>query len=845
MKTKIFFTLLGLLWMQQSPLSAQSISCALSVGTGCNAPVTCTATGGTPPYTYHWSDYSGTTITTTNVLPNNPGGGVSVLVYDANNDTCNNWVNTLAPFQIATSTTPDQCATGNGTITTTIVGGTAPYSYLWNSGQTTANLTNLSVGTYSVTVTDALGCYSVRHTNIAYFSPISVTSSITPVTCGNNGALTLTITNGTPPYSVVWNTTPVSTGTSLSGLTAGIYRYSILDAAGCIKEGSVNVTGANAFAINFSHTPETCFNNNGSITATPAGGTAPFTYDWSNGSTTQTISGLSRARYYVTVTDALGCQGVAYRDLPRSIPFNATHTRTQPTACSPNGSATISLSGTPSLPVTYTWNTGATTSSVTGLGYQGYAWQVVDAAGCMDQGDFEFIRPSNCFSHLQGSAYYDGNLNCSFNWGLDQMFSTAIIQVNGNTMAFQNGLFDYTTTSPGTFTVSHIPPVNFTNYCPVGGTQTATLTGLGQTLTGVDFADDVIPGIFDLTVSGTNGPARPGMIYQVIISYGNAANLQPGANPKVVYDNTLTLMSSSLIPTSFSPTTQTIDWAMSLLPAQQGTITLRFLVPTTALPGSLISCIATIDPQAGDATPINNSTIVTRTVTAAYDPNEKVVIPAGPIAPTDSLLQYTVHFQNTGNDTAFVVEIRDTLDANLDLTTFRFLGASHANYNWGVDTNRVLTVRWNNIQLPDSHISEPASHGMFFYEIEIERNLPSGTVIENSASIYFDFNAPIKTNTTETTILITGMADPAPAISLGLYPNPATGRVTLYMEGQEPGSMDIQVTDLSGKVHLQQSVQALSNTEEVDLNVQALSRGVYCVTLQQGGHRITRKLVLQ
>ncbi|HRI62308.1 MAG TPA: T9SS type A sorting domain-containing protein, partial [Saprospiraceae bacterium] len=113
-------------------------------------------------------------------------------------------------------------------------------------------------------------------------------------------------------------------------------------------------------------------------------------------------------------------------------------------------------------------------------------------------------------------------------------------------------------------------------------------------------------------------------------------------------------------------------------------------------------------------------------------------------------LQYTIDFQNTGTDTAFRVLLRDDLDADLDITTFQPGLASHP-YAWEI-RNRRLEVLFSPITLPDSNVNEPASHGYFTFEINQVPGLPDGTVLENTASIIFDFNPPIVTNTVLHTI---------------------------------------------------------------------------------------------
>jgi hypothetical protein len=120
---------------------------------------------------------------------------------------------------------------------------------------------------------------------------------------------------------------------------------------------------------------------------------------------------------------------------------------------------------------------------------------------------------------------------------------------------------------------------------------------------------------------------------------------------------------------------------------------------------------------------------------------------------TTPQLDYTIRFQNTGTDTAYVVEVRDVLDPDLDRNSFQFLGASHAVTSLVIDAVGEITFRFENILLPDSNVNEPASHGFIRFRMRPGPNLPNGTVVSNTAAIYFDQNAPVITNTTFSTFV--------------------------------------------------------------------------------------------
>ncbi len=180
----------------------------------------------------------------------------------------------------------------------------------------------------------------------------------------------------------------------------------------------------------------------------------------------------------------------------------------------------------------------------------------------------------------------------------------------------------------------------------------------------------------------------------------------------------------------------------------------------------------------------------------AYDPNDKQALPVGYdeehfIKPGVDI-EYHIRFQNTGTDTAFTVVIRDTLSRWLDPASVR-PGASSHDYRWALSGENVLTFTFGHIMLPDSNVNEPASHGFVKFLISQRPGNPLGERIENSAAIYFDFNAPVITNTAFHTlgedfirVINDGNPGAGPArIRVKAYPNPFIDRATLSVEGLE------------------------------------------------------------
>ncbi len=189
----------------------------------------------------------------------------------------------------------------------------------------------------------------------------------------------------------------------------------------------------------------------------------------------------------------------------------------------------------------------------------------------------------------------------------------------------------------------------------------------------------------------------------------------------------------------------------------------------------------------------------------SFDPNDKQAFPRGygnqHLIEANNDIEYLIRFQNTGTDTAFTVVVLDTLSAHLQAEAVR-PGASSHRYDFAVIDGNVLRFRFDHILLPDSNVNEPASHGFVKFRVPQQVDNPDGTVIENSAAIYFDFNDPIITNTTFHTIgdhfILVQTNDPAGAAQLRVYPNPAASVAIFELPVQSDRAM-FELTDQLGR----------------------------------------------
>lgn len=200
----------------------------------------------------------------------------------------------------------------------------------------------------------------------------------------------------------------------------------------------------------------------------------------------------------------------------------------------------------------------------------------------------------------------------------------------------------------------------------------------------------------------------------------------------------------------------TLLWNFSDLPIYSvGSIVVNLQAPTSISVGDTLTSITTVSSPAIDTTPMDNWALINQIVTGPFDPNNKSENHSGTLFEQDlqqgELLVYTIRFQNIGNDTAFNIVVRDTLSALLDVTSLRFLETSHP-ATAALKNNNQLIWNFDNILLPDSTTNSAASNGYVSFSIKPKSTFVTGDTIKNSASIYFDYNPPIKTNVEKTRV---------------------------------------------------------------------------------------------
>jgi uncharacterized repeat protein (TIGR01451 family) len=456
---------------------------------------------------------------------------------------------------------------------------------------------------------------------------------------------------------------------------------------------------------------------------------------------------------------------------------------------------------------------------------------------CM--GNDPINNPNNCsgVANITGTVFTDLNVNCSLDSTDLAINNLPVMLLDGlnNLVALSytiDGIYSFAGIQPDTFQVfidDALLPVSMA--CAQSNSLTVILDSISQTNNGLNFSV-VCDSLADVSVRSlsTAGWVFPGQIHMLnsIIEFNdqwynlNCNNLNHSGTVTFTVTGHVTYVSpaaNAMVPAvTGNVFTYTISDFSALTPASFG---LLFLTDTIAQANDQVCVHVVLSPDPIDGDTTNNVYDFCYEVINSYDPNMKEVYPLDVLPGYDDWFTYTIHFQNTGNAPAFNILLKDTLDANLDINTFEMMGYSHPAI---VSLNgNVLNVRYNNIMLPDSTSDYEASMGFFQYRIKPLPNLPQGTQIENTAYIYFDYNAPIVTNTTENNFILPTAIQEA---SLGkkeyrLYPNPGQGLFT-FKDASHISS--VEVFNAYG-----QQVLVQGNQKVIDLTAQA--KGLYFVRI--------------
>lgn len=411
--------------------------------------------------------------------------------------------------------------------------------------------------------------------------------------------------------------------------------------------------------------------------------------------------------------------------------------------------------------------------------------------------DFIYFRESrlNCRYNLIANAkiiaraFYDANENGILD-STENLLSRFTFQILPDDISYFTS-FSNTATfflPEGTYTLNSIPEPGWGATSP----ESQVVAFSHDTIIYKDFGYYPDTLFKEISCDLTSAPTRCGFTVPFWLTYTNTGTMP-------VQEFALKLHAPEPMPAFLSsappPDTilnDTLYWYISdLQPFQSRMIAMNFQIPGVDFLGSTIAITtsAVEEDSIGDAHVLDTH-VFESIISCAYDPNDKLVYPAGFLNEQYTLfedyLEFTVRFQNTGTDTAFNVLITDSLDPNFDWTTFRLLASSHV-VEASLDSQTGLAqFYFPNILLPDSTTNERESHGFVKYKILSKQGLQEGTPVQNTANIFFDFNPPIITNTTLNTLVSEYPIEVSSILNNPLCHDDSTGTISLNVYAVPP-----------------------------------------------------------
>jgi len=379
-----------------------------------------TSRGSTNDFTYVWSNGTGDGA----VISNLGQGTYTVTITEIETGCVITEQTTITepdPIEINLSSIRDVECAGEltGSIELIIEGGTGILEYSWSgeglTGVITQNLTQVSGGDYTITVTDQNDCQASMTFTVGQPDPIETNLVVTNETGNSDGSATTNVMGGTPPYSYEWmnitNGSSPGSEANINGLSGGSYILIVTDANGCRVTESFMIESSNCFGrlnLEFISEPTDCEGAVGRVGVTATNGFAPYTYLWSTGDTTQVVDSLPAGNYFVTVTDDQGCPSVGSVDVDSPSDFIILFADREPISCAGERDAALTAMPSGSGPFTYNWSNGLTGQTISGLGADVYTVSVVNGEGCLATRTVEITEPDTLKAEISSRM----NVSC-------------------------------------------------------------------------------------------------------------------------------------------------------------------------------------------------------------------------------------------------------------------------------------------------------------------------------------------------------------------------------------------------------------------------------------------------
>lgn len=624
-----------------------------------------------------------------------------------------------------------------------------------------------------------------------------------------------------------------------------IYESGIYDLtfSGISCDTLVTLTVTNTQPIlSFLSSDQTC-ENEGFATVEVSNVTTAYSFEWSNNANTPTIDNLISGTYSVTVTDDFGCtaEGSVFIDGNFDLEVSSTLTDCD----EENGTATVMVNGGISNP-SFNWSNGAATEMVSDLSSGFYSVTVTDTeTGCQVHQNIEVSEDPDCSVRISGTTFLNTiNPDCVTDT-TSMPFAFIQLTLSDGQIIFsdEDGFYGFTADAGEYIIYANSPFLGIDPVCYDSLEVSAPI--LGTDYEENNFYFTTLP-YGDLVVKLVKPNARPGFTQRPRVCLMNVGGETLSGTLTLEFPSEQEFLFATPSEDMYDEINQTLTWNFVDIPPGAIWIYQTALrLPAGTPLGTPLTYTATAEANTLDETPEDNVVTCSIPVTGSYDPNDKAVNPPGEgiegfIPPTDTTLSYTIRFQNTGTDTAFTVLIRDTLSEEVNIRSLIPGPASH-NYTAKIVGGNILELLFENIMLPDSFVNEPASNGFVIFDINLLSNRGSGTVIENRAAIFFDFNPPIITNKVKNTIKeLVSTTLPDVPLALHLAPNPVRTTSMLHFELLEAENIEIKVYDLLGNLqeNLVTKKHYPAGQHRIDIETENYSAGVYFITVSTGKNQM-------
>lgn len=845
---------------QRVPVTA-TITNGLTLGAGSTSNPTCnglsngsatvSVSGGTPNYTYSWSNGQ-STATAINL----PAGTYNVTITDVTgcSTTTSKTITQPSAINVSVTSTNAGCGASTGSATATVSGGTPTYSYSWNTGGQSSSISNVAAGTYTLTVTDSHLCTSTATAVVTGSGALNLIPSSVNVSCygGNNGTATVSVSGGSGTLVYSWSTG--ASAASVSNLAAGTYTVTVHDGAGCSATASRTISQPTDLSVTLTPNDAGCGASNGSVTAVASGGTANYSYSWNTGGQAATLNNVGAGTYTVTVTDNHSCTTTG------SAIVNASGNLTLATSATDvscfggtNGTASINVTGGTN-PINYHWSTGSSATTITNLAPGTYTVTITDAAGC-----------SAIISKVVGQPAVLGTTVSTTSTTCGTATGTATATVTGGTSAYT---YAWSVSGAGA-TISNLAAgtyrvtVTDNNGCTTSASATiASVANLASNTSTVNVTcNGGSNGTASVSVTSGNGPFT--YVWSSGATTPTATNLAAGTYRVTITDvnncqkidsvvvSQPNAMSLTVVPTQ--PLCHNVNSGSAIVSVSGGSPNYTYTW-STGTGGSAVNNLYagnyTVVVVDGHGCSASSSFVIT-------DPAAIVITPAVTNIKCNGDQGGSIQANVTGGTLPLVYNWNNgqttSQISNLNAGTYTVTVTDNHNCT-ATSTTTITQPSTLQVYLsstPDLNNSnngtatvDSVTGGVTPYQTYHWSSGQSTTAINNLAAGTYTITVTDRNGCNQTASVVvnavTGISNVSDEIGFTIHPNPATSDVIVTIDNLRDKDTQLNLHDVLGQRII--SIQVTSTV--TTLNLKGVATGIYFVEIEQGSKKAVKKLLV-